>query len=316
MKKLIAPVLIFMFFAVNGQQKNYSNVDEKVAAMGAMETENLATITATIIQPFAGKKEKARAIFYWITHNISINPRATKSNDQKKTKPEDVIQLRNTTPLGYSLLFQEMCSQADIRCLSVDGYTKNSSDEIDNKADEFNHSWNVVQLGQSADAWYYVDAAKGSGYLDKRMTKFTPMFGSNYFFTEAEVFNLDHFPDNEAWRLGSGPKSLSEFYAMPVVYPYANSIGLYKTNPKSGKIKTKPSGTVKFSFPHLSEIPVEKLEIVTGEGNRAGMPQEIKFTDDGAVISFQYQFKREDEYPVTFLANGNPILCYNVVSEE
>lgn len=316
MKIFITLFLFSIGISATGQLNSFSDVDDKTASIGAMPAANLATITETITGPFSSKEQKARAIFYWITHHITINPRATKSNNQKNTKPEEIIQLRNTTPLGYSLLFQEMCSQANIRCLSVDGYTKNSSEDIGNRPDELNHSWNVVQLGQSPDSWHYVDAAKGSGYLDKRMSTFTPMFGSNYFFTEPEVFNLDHFPDNEAWRLGSGPRSISEFYAMPVVYPYANSIGLQKTDPKQGKIKTKPSRAIKFSFFHLLQIPVHTLEMVTGEDKRAGMPVAINFTDEGGAINFTYQFKREDEYPVTFFVNGKPVISYIIISEE
>ena len=71
-----------------------------------------------------------------------------------------------------------MCSQANIRCLSVDGYVKNFPEEINDIPDEINHSWNVVQLGLSPEEWYYVDAAKGSGYLDKKRSVFTKKFTS------------------------------------------------------------------------------------------------------------------------------------------
>lgn len=284
--------------------------------MGAMPEENLASITENITRPFAGKEEKARAIYFWITHHISIDPKATKRNDQRKIKPEEIIQLRATTPLGFSLLFQEMCSLANIRCLSVDGYSRNSADDIGNPAEEVNHSWNVVQLGQSPDTWYYVDAAKGSGFLDKRMTTFIPDFNSNYFFTNPEVFNMDHYPDNEAWRLGIGPKSLSAFNALPVIYSYGNALGINKTEPKTGKIKTKPSAQVKFNLFHFSNLQIKELKMIVGEDKRAELPKELKFTDASGVISFSYQFKRDDEYPITILADGKPVISYYVISEE
>jgi len=313
---LLILFVIFTSVFASAQQNDYSYVDQQVAGMGEMAESNLALITQTITAPFSDKEQKARAIFYWITHHIAINPKATKGNDQKKTTPEDVIQLRKTTPLGYSLLVQEMCSQANIRCLSVDGYTKYSSDDIGEVPDEINHSWNVVQLGQSPDEWYYVDAAKGSGYLDKRMTVFTPLFSGNYFFTDREVFNMDHFPDNEAWRLGPGPRSLKEFYAMPVYHPFANTLDITKMLPQKGKIKTKSSKAVEFSFSYSSRIPITSLEVVTGEDKRASMPQPVKFTDSNHQIKFTYQFRREDEYPVVFLVNSNAVLTYIVDSEE
>lgn len=284
--------------------------------MGAMAESNVAIIAQQITAPFSEKEQKARAIFYWITHNIAIDPKGTKGNDQKNTDPVNVIQLRKATPLGFSLLVQEMCSQANIRCLSVDGFTKTSVDDIGNKADEINHSWNVIQLGQSPDSWFYIDAAKGSGYLDKKMTVFTPSFSSNYFFTDKETFNQDHYPDNESWRLGPGPKGLSEFYGMPVYYNYANGLGIKRTDPKSGVIKTKPTTTVKFIFTHDTEKPIEKLEMVIGEDKRAGKPENIEFEDNGRVLKFSCQFKRADEYPVNFFADGKPIVGFLVISEE
>lgn len=316
MKIFFSHILFFLSLATFGQQNTYRATDEMTATAGAMPDENLATITQRITVSFSGKEQKARAIFYWITHHISIDPKATKRNDQRNIKPEEIIQARTATPLGYSLLFQEMCSQANIRCLSVDGYTKNSAEDINNPADAVNHSWNVVQLGQSPDTWFYVDVAKGSGFLNKSMTEFTPSFGSNYFFTNPEVFNLDHFPDNEAWRLGNGPKSLSAFYAMPVIYTAGNSLNLYKLEPKNGMIKTKPSRAVAFKFFHYQEQEIKEIKLVAGEDKRAGIPELLKFSDTGGVISLTYTFKREDEYPVTFYADGRAMITYIINSEE
>ena len=316
MKIFIASILVLLSLFATGQQNRFNSIDEKISQMGAMPNENLATITENITHPFFGKEEKARAIYYWITHHITIDPKATKRNDQRKIKPEEIIQLRATTPLGFSLLFQEMCSQANIRCLSVDGYTRNNVDDIGNPPEEINHSWNVVQLGQGPDAWFYVDAAKGSGSLDKRMTTFIPNFNSNYFFTNPEVFNMDHYPDNEAWRLGIGPKSLSAFNALPVIYSYGNALGINKTEPKTGKIKTKTTSTVKFNLFHTPNLAINEMKIVIGEDKRAEIPREIKFTDESGIISFSYSFKRGDEYPVTIFADGKPIISYYVISEE
>lgn len=75
--------------------------------------------------------------------------------------------------------------------------------------------WAVVQLGQSPDTWYYVDPAWGSGYADAEMKVFTRSFTDAYFFTDKPIFNLQHYPDNEAWKLGGAPKNKKEFYSLP-----------------------------------------------------------------------------------------------------
>lgn len=299
------------------QKKDYSQVDATVQKLGSLNNQNVAIIADTITRNFSEKEQKARAIFFWIANNIAIDPKATKSNDKKNTLPEEVVLLRKTSPLGFSLLVQEMCSLANIRCLSVDGYTKTNAVDIGNPADEINHSWNVVQLGQSPDQWFYIDAAKASGFTDSKMTTFTKQFTGEYFFTERVLFNLDHYADNQAWQLGAGPKSEHEFYALPVISNAAYRLGLQKTEPVKGHIKTSPTSNVRFSFTYNNADSAPKqIFIVTGEEKKQMKPVEVTFKNAGGNISFNYQFKIPGSYPVKIVVDGETILQYFVDSED
>jgi hypothetical protein len=291
-------------------QSDFSKADAYVSKLGSLDSLNVATIADTLTSYFESKEDKARAIFTWIARNIALDPKAIRSNDNKKTDPVQVIQMRKSTSVGFALLFQEMCSIAEIRCLSVDGFTKNSADDINNPADEFNHSWNVVQLGQSPDKWYYVDAAKGSGYLDKKQSVFTPKFNSTMFFTKRTLFNLDHFPDNNAWQLGDGPKAKKDFYALPVLLPGAYPFGLTKLTPATGFVKTKLAVATKFSFQTDTEETISSVELIIGEGNKQLKPEPMNFDHTGSTLSFSYKFKKDDSFPVTILINGQPSLQY------
>lgn len=312
------PVLFMgaFHFHAKAQPASYLAVDEKVASLGVLPNLNVATIADTITRPFAGKMEKARAIFYWISNNISLDPKAMRGNDNRKTDPVDVIQLRKTTPLGYSLLVQEMCSMANIRCLSVDGYVKYNAADIRNKADDINHSWNVVQLGQSPDQWFYIDAAKASGYVDAGTKQFVKRFTSGYFFADRNLFNLDHFPDNDAWQLGGGPKSVTEFYNLPVIGYAAYDYGLQKHEPRNGFIKTKPTSEVRFSFNYSHAERIKNIYFQMGEERKKWKPEPIRFNDNNGVVSFSYTFKRADSYPLKIVADGNELLEYYIESEE
>jgi len=291
-------------------QSDFSKADAYVSKLGSLDSLNVATIADTLTSYFESKEDKARAIFTWIARNIALDPKAIRSNDNKKTDPVQVIQMRKSTSVGFALLFQEMCSIAEIRCLSVDGFTKNSADDINNPADEFNHSWNVVQLGQSPDKWYYVDAAKGSGYLDKKQSVFTPKFNSTMFFTKRTLFNLDHFPDNNAWQLGDGPKAKKDFYALPVLLPGAYPFGLTKLTPATGFVKTKLAVATKFSFQTDTDETISSVELIIGEGNKQTKPEPMNFDHTGSTLSFSFKFKKDDSFPVTILINGQPALQY------
>lgn len=319
MKKTILFLLLAcIIICVNAQpsQTALSANDEYVKQLGALENLNVATIADTISRKFIDKKDKARAIYFWIANNISLDPKATRSNDNKKADPVIVIQERKTTPLGFANLVQEMCSMANIRCLVVDGFVKKSAEEINNKADEINYSWNVVQLGQSPDKWYYIDAASAAGFLDKKMSVFTRQFITDYFFADKALFNLSHYPDNSGWYLGNDQKSLKEFYALPIIGRSAFAIGLQKPLPLNGFIKAKKGNNVSFSFNYNPGTAITDISIVIGEGSKQLRPDKIDFTDNGGSIKFNYKFKKDDTYPFTIMADGKEILRYYAEIEE
>ncbi len=317
MKKIIFSfLLISLSFSSFAQQAKYKNVDEAVEKLGPLNNFNVAVIADTITEKFADDEQKARAIFYWIANNIQIDPKGTRQNDDKNILPEKVIALRKATPLGFSLLLQEMCSAANIRCLSVDGYVKNYAAEINETADEKNYSWNVVQLGQSPEKWYYVDAARASGYLDKKSTMFTKQFTSEYFFADRKLFNLAYFPDNSAWQLGGGVKNVKDYYALPVFNNYSFALGLGKPAPISGFVKTTLKKPVLFTFPVNSAIEIKNISLLIGDEKKQQKPEAMNFENNGGVISFTYQFKKEDTFPLKVVVDGKDILQYMVEVTE
>ena len=319
MKKII----LFLLIIIGGNNLKAQQAEAPLAAndefvknLGSLETLNVATIADTLTRKFYDKKDKTRAIFFWIANNISQDPKAMRANETKKTDPVSVIQFRKTTPLGYANLFQEMCSMANIRCLVVDGYVKKSAEEINNKSDEVNHSWNVVQLGESPDKWFYVDAAKASGFLDGKMTVFTKKFTSEYFFADKKLFNLDHYPDNSAWQLGGDQKSLKEFYALPVIGNTAYANGLQKPMPLTGHIKTKNTTAVNFSFDYNPSKAISNISLIIGDGLKQSKPEPMNFSDNGGSVRFAYTFKKADTYPVKIMVDGEILLEYFVEVED
>ena len=302
-------------FAQNAALK-YKAVDESVEKLGPLLTFNVATIADTITEKFSDKELQARAIFYWITHNIAIDPKATRQNDNKNTLPEKVIELRRATPLGFSLLVQEMSSAANIRCLSVDGFVKNYSAEINEVADEINYSWNVIQLGQSPETWFYVDAARASGSLDKKGNLFTKQFTSEYFFADRTLFNLTYYPDNSAWQLGSGPKSKKDYYALPVIGSSAFALGMGKPTPATGFIKTTMKKPVSFSFPVSKGAEIKNISLVMGDEKKPLKPEAMNFENSGGVITFSYLFKKDGSFPMRITADGKELLHYMVEVTE
>lgn len=310
MKKLVFFFIVFLTGLNCFSQNKYSRIDVAVSKFGSLDSSNIATIADTITAQFPEKEDKARAIFYWIANNISIDPKASRSNDKKNTNPADVIRNRKTNALGFSLLIQEMMSLANIRCLSIDGYTKSDIANLNDPIDEPNSSWNVVQLGTSPDQWFYIDAFMAAGFTDKKFTSFTKEFTSEYFFPDKATFNLLHFPDNTAWLLGPGVKSVKEFYSLPVYSNAAIIYGLQKTEPLKGMIKTKLKNSVQFNFEFNKSLSPSEIILIAGDYPKPEKPVSVKFSNSGNTLSFTHQFKTESEYPVQILIDGKLLATY------
>ena len=131
--------------------KDFKAVDTYVKRMGALDSMNMGTISGIVTKPFTDKIEKARAIFCWIANNISYDCKAARSGNEQKNSSTQVLLYRRATGPGYAALFQDMCSSANIRCLTPDGFVKTTTGQIEDTKTDINHSWAVVQLGQSPD---------------------------------------------------------------------------------------------------------------------------------------------------------------------
>ncbi len=316
MKKLLSFLSFTAAFSCSFAQNtsNYASVDATVEKLGPLPALNIATIADTITEAFSSKEEQARAIYYWIANNIAIDPKATKQNDRKNTLPEKVIELRKATPLGFSLLFQEMCSDVKIRCISVDGFVKRTAEEINESIDEPNSSWNVVQLGQSPETWFFVDACRASGVLDKKFTVFTKQFTSEYFFADKKLFNLASYPDNVAWQLGGGPKSIKEYYALPSFGDYSFASGLSKPEPMTGYIKANLKNPIVFKI--RVTTPIKEITVVRGDARKQLPPEKIDYNDNGGVLVFDYKFKKEETAPFRILGDGKILMEYMIEVNE
>ncbi len=294
---------------------NFKIIDEYVKSLGPLDTLNMGTISYIVTKKFPDNKDKVRAIFDWITYNISYDLKAGRNNDNEKTNTENVLKTRMATAKGYAGLFQDMCSVIKIRCLTVDGYAKYKTEDINEKPDEFNHTWDVVQLGQSPDSWYYVDPTWGSGYTDEKMKLFTKYYNDAYFFADRTIFNAQHFPDNSAWQLGPGPKSTGSFFSQPLVKSAAYEFGLGKFSPDDGNIKAKLNKAFSFSLMVNPDAAIQIVSMEMGEDKRK-KTKTMDYTFSRGTISFNYKFETADEFPITILVNNKPLLSYLVEVSE
>jgi hypothetical protein len=309
-KALYTLFFLFPFIAFCQSDSNqYKMTDAYVKSLGKLDTLNAGTISYIITKKFSNPADKVRAIFDWIADNISFECKAGRSNDNAKINADEILKSRKATAAGYAALFQDMCSVVKIRCLTVDGYVKKTVEDINQLPTEFNHTWDVVQLGQSPETWYYVDPAWGSGYTDAKMSVFTKSYNESYFFSDKTIFNLQHFPDNPAWLLGKGAKSLKEFLALPLVRNMAYQHGLSGFSPENGYIKAKAGKPVSFNIHTTHNQPIEIVSLAIGEDKKKKI-KTVDYKYAGGILTFNYKFDEADSFPVTVMVNNEPMLTY------
>lgn len=312
-KKLLSIVFVCTTLTGIAQKdgRDFTEIDEYVKKLGSLDSMNMGTITKLVTKDCISKTEKVRAIFDWIALNIVYDIKTARNGGADKNTPTQVLLYRKATGAGYANLFQDMASSAGVRCLTVDGFVKFGAEQINDTKTEINHTWNVVQLGESPDAWYYVDACMGSGFPDAEFKTFTKAFNPDYFFADLTIFNWQHFPDNIAWYLGPRLKNKKDFFEIPVIKSAAYELGLKKMNPIDGAVKTTVNKAFPFSYQVSLAAEVTKVELVYGEGKKQKR-KTVEFTLNNRLLGFTYKFEEEGTFPLKVVINGKELVEYMV----
>ncbi len=172
--------------------------------------------------------EKVRAIFRWITENISYNVRPSYNSSQALNPYSgdinDTGELKSLTERvadgvlkkkvafcdGYARLFKTLCNYAGIKAEVITGYARTNINRIDRKF-RSNHRWNAVLIDNN---WRLLDATWASGYVNYS-SEFTQSYNEYYYLTPPEDFIRDHYPEDLTWTLLPSPPVLKEFQYTP-----------------------------------------------------------------------------------------------------
>ena len=274
---ILFTTLLFPFFLYSQQDKNifdFSMVDS--IARTVKYKKDIYLLTKELTNPYSDQLYKVRAIFVWITDNISYNykyynkyynkgkePKTPKCKtgmnceqlliDWENNYVRKVLKKKKGVCDGYSKLFKKMCDIAGIKSEIVSGYTKTKLNQIGNTG-SVNHSWNVVWIDS---AYYLLDAtwAAGSCIEDGNtgeLLDFKKDFDNYYWFTPFNDFARNHYPQNGKWVFEPN-YTKEKFAANPYYAPYTLS-QLKLLTPLSGIINAKKGDTIHFAFDYKDYI--------------------------------------------------------------
>jgi len=201
---LIIILSLIIFTNHSKAQTSYSEIDKTWKKIPNNITKH-KEIAHYLTRNINTEKEKIRAIYIWITHNIKYD--YTKKN-KNSTYPlshnfsEEVLQKRKGVCLHYSSLFKTMAEDVGIKAYIINGISKNYKDSIS----ALSHSWNAVKIDNS---YFFLDLTWASGFVINNI--YVNEFRDIYFLSKADEFIKDHLPYDPIWQFKNHTINIYDF---------------------------------------------------------------------------------------------------------
>jgi len=203
-KNLILILLFFVQISIGQTTPNYAYVDNKMASITEKLTTTTSEIADYINSNFTNQDDKIRAIYYWITSNISYdvpNMYAPNNLDSPQVKITNTLKTRKGVCIHYAEVFNEIANKVGVKSYIISGYTK-QFDEVAT----ISHAWNISQIDGK---WFLFDATWGAGFVEGKI--FVKKQNNTYFKRVPDRMIDNHMPFDYLWQLLNEPLTNSEF---------------------------------------------------------------------------------------------------------
>jgi len=316
--------LFFIFFSfafVNAAYcQKYILVDSIVESY-SKEISNVDQLVELINKDFSKQEEKARAVFKWVTTNISydvdlakvmnsksMNAFSYKTEKEKEIKEKkfkldlvmNAMASRKAVCHSYAALVEYLCEKSGIETKIIFGNLKSDASEIGALPNKINHAWNVVKIDNH---WRFVDATLAAGFISLKTNSFKFYFNDSYFFTTPERFFLNHYPLDENWLLTK--KNKKDFAQLPLFFGsyFQNNYDLIKS--ESGIYSTLENGNLIFAIQGLEQY--DTVEYSSSINNK------IIYFDQKNDSDFTISLLDKKNSFVSIFVNGKIIAIYKII---
>lgn len=311
--------IVFFFFIIsNVYSQNSNNLTEFDSIDNYVKTINyngdISKLVSDLTKTCKTDIEKSRAIYFWITENISYDYKTY--NKKKKIKSikckgkadcdlkiaqwknkilDRVLSKKTAICSGYSELFKRMCNLALVDCEVVTGYIKTEPSQI-GKMGVLDHAWNFLVIDNKH---YYLDLTWAAGSCSKnkkgKLDKFYKVRNEYYWLTPIDKLSRNHFPkDTLQLHDSKYNKELfkSNAYIESSLLPEIEII-----SPNSGIIKAKLCDTIKFEFEYLKGIKNIQVNTNVKKNPKVWkLEKGIEIFDEKIIPKQKYiNFKKENE---------------------
>lgn len=317
LKIILTVFLLLSAVAVHAQ--DYAGIDATVKAYKAADIDKLA---AQINKDFKREDEKARAIFTWLATNVKYDIAALNKpskgpvgysyrteEERQAIKAKIQLELANKTFKskkavceGYANLFAVLAQKTGLQAEVIAGTAKSHPNHIGKLPVSSDHAWNAVKIGNE---WKLLDATWGAGTVTGQKPEFNFRFNDGYFFTDPDIFFLNHFPEDKKWLLTN--KSKEEFAELPLYYGNYIAGGYEFVSPNAGTFKNMKPSAVPFRVKNL-----QPSDVVAYAFSSTNAYTPVKPSVKGDVSEFDVTFDNRSKGYLTIYINDRSVASYKI----
>lgn len=307
---------------------NFSKADNLALKCKNESLNNIPNLASCLTDGLTTDVERFRAIFKWVTANISNDYKAYFKNkrkrrryhadssqlnqwndDFKKVMIANMIKHRKTICTGYAYLVQQLAEASGLECEIIHGYGRTSmTSDADLKFP--NHSWNAVKLNGK---WYLADPTWASGIPDPKSNRFTFDYNDGLFLTNPKLFSVNHHPVEKKWSLlGDEAPSYEDFLNAPILYGNAYRKLIQIEAPLQFHQDIKKNDALTFTYELSSDLGENALRfrLDDGEETKTVKPEDTSL--NGSTLTVNYTFKHTGFYDVHLLIDNSLISTHTV----
>jgi hypothetical protein len=272
----------FFFFAifrplVSAAPDRFAAIDRHALSAPRSAEKSARALARYLIGPAVNDEEKARAIFRWITANISYDTRSYFTGAAGPSSPDAVLKNKTAVCEGFSGLFERLGREAGLEIETIGGYAKGYDSSVGGRfTGPYNHAWNAVRID---GAWRLMDATWGSGHMDEN-GRYVRSFNGYFFFTTPEKMIYTHFPENPEWQLLRKKVPLADFEKMAYLRPGFFQNGLELESHTASDIEAVDTVRVTFRCPPETVLIAQLLR----NGNELGSDLTFVQKDGGRAV--------------------------------
>jgi hypothetical protein len=188
-------------------------IDKHALAASVDDEATLEKLAMYLSRPCKSDRDRARAIYRWITDRIAYNAEGFFGGDYGDGRPAVVLKTRRAVCEGYTQLYMDLAKRMGLKAARVEGHAKIVSYVPGQPIGEREkHTWVAVWLDGK---WQLVDPTWGAGYIERQ--RFFKRFFDYYFLPPPDQLVFTHLPDQSRWQLVKTPVLKAQFQRRPKV---------------------------------------------------------------------------------------------------